>query len=51
MDELSIDEDALLGEIARVGDGARARADDLFDRIARYWDERRGPSAPRSARP
>jgi GMP synthase-like glutamine amidotransferase len=41
MDELSIDEDALLSEIARVGDGARARADDLFDRIARYWDERR----------
>ncbi|HWX97446.1 MAG TPA: type 1 glutamine amidotransferase [Solirubrobacteraceae bacterium] len=37
--ELSIDEDALLGEVAA---GARARAEDLFDRIVRYWKD--GPS-------
>jgi GMP synthase-like glutamine amidotransferase len=35
--ELSIDEDALLGEVAADGDAARARAEDLFDRIAGYW--------------
>jgi GMP synthase-like glutamine amidotransferase len=35
--ELSIDEDELLAEVAAEGNGAGDRADDLFDRIARYW--------------
>jgi GMP synthase-like glutamine amidotransferase len=39
--ELSIDEDALLGDLAADGDAARVRAEDLFDRIARYWQEPR----------
>jgi GMP synthase-like glutamine amidotransferase len=44
--DLSIDEDALLGEVAADGDALRARAEDLFDRVARYWQEcRTQPSA------
>jgi hypothetical protein len=37
MDELAIDEHALLGEIAALADAAGARAEDLFDRIAGHW--------------
>lgn len=47
MGELSIDEAALLGEVAALGDGAPARADDLFDRIARHWADRAGAGARR----
>jgi GMP synthase-like glutamine amidotransferase len=36
---LSIDEDALLGGVPADGNGARVRAEDLFDRVARYWQE------------
>jgi GMP synthase-like glutamine amidotransferase len=43
--DLSIDEDALLGDVAADEDGARARAEDLFDRIARYWRECPRPSS------
>jgi GMP synthase-like glutamine amidotransferase len=38
--ELSIDERTLLGDLAADGEGARARAEDLFDRIVRYWRAR-----------
>jgi GMP synthase-like glutamine amidotransferase len=38
--ELSIDERTLLGDLAADGEGARARAEDLFDRIVRYWQAR-----------
>jgi GMP synthase-like glutamine amidotransferase len=37
MDELAIDEHALLGEVAAFADGAGPRAEDLFDRLARRW--------------
>jgi GMP synthase-like glutamine amidotransferase len=37
MGEPAIDEHALLGEIAALADAARARAEDLFDRIAAHW--------------
>jgi GMP synthase-like glutamine amidotransferase len=39
MAELSVDEEALLREVDASGKGAGARADDLFDRIARHWLE------------
>jgi GMP synthase-like glutamine amidotransferase len=39
--EPSIDEETLLGDVAADGDATRARAEDLFDRIARYWQEAR----------
>jgi GMP synthase-like glutamine amidotransferase len=38
--ELSIEGDALTGETDAARDRLRARAEDLFDRIARYWQER-----------
>jgi GMP synthase-like glutamine amidotransferase len=45
IDELAIDEAALLAEVAALGDGAGPRAEDLFDRIARHWLENRCRSA------
>jgi GMP synthase-like glutamine amidotransferase len=45
MDQLAIDEPALREEVAAHADGAGARAEDLFDRIARHWRENRGRSA------
>jgi GMP synthase-like glutamine amidotransferase len=45
MGELAIDEQTLLGEVATFADGAGARAEDLFDRLARRWLERRGRGA------
>ena len=47
--DLSIDAHSLLADPAAVEDAAKARAEDLFDRVARYWHERsrRSSATPR----
>jgi GMP synthase-like glutamine amidotransferase len=46
--ELSIDEETLLGDVGADGEGARGRAEDLFDRIARYWQAWPAPRGHRA---
>ena len=47
--DLSIDAHSLFADPAAVNDAAKARAEDLFDRVARYWHERsrRSSATPR----
>jgi GMP synthase-like glutamine amidotransferase len=47
--QLSIDEGALIAEGAAAGDGLRARAEDLFDRIEGYWARSRRSRSAASA--